>query len=106
MDTILQGTTPYLVIDFAETGLAVTDFTAAELTVKSGTEKRTYALDAMDVDGAENTLTYHFSEEDTLAFSATAAVYWQIYVKVDDEVFGTKEEQVKIFPKSKGAVMS
>jgi hypothetical protein len=106
MDTILQGTTPYLVIDFADTGLDVADFDAAELTVTSGSEKRTYDLDDMDVDAVENTLTYHFSEGDTLALSATAAVFWQIYVKVDDEVFGTRPEQVKIFTKMKGEAMS
>ncbi len=105
MASLLQGTTPYLVIDFTDTGLNVSDFSAAELTLKSGTGKRTYALPAMIVDSEANTLTYHFTETDTLVLSTTAAVNWQIYVKVGAEIFGTAAEQVQIFKKEKGAVM-
>ena len=101
MENLLQGTTPYLVIDFAETGLDVSDFSAAELTLKTNINKRTYDLSAMVVDSEENTLTYHFSEADTLALSATAPAYWQIYVKVGAEIFGTEAEQLKILKKEK-----
>lgn len=106
MENLLQGTTPYLVIDFAETGLDVSDFSAAELTLKTNINKRTYDLSAMVVDSEENTLTYHFSEADTLALSATAPAYWQIYVKVGAEIFGTEAEQLKILKKEKGAAMA
>ncbi len=105
METLLQGTTPYLVIDFTDTGLDVSDFSAAELTLKSNITKRTYGLSAMIADAQANTLTYHFTEADTLALTATAPVYWQIYVKVGVEIFGTEAEQVQIFKKEKGAAM-
>lgn len=106
MDNLLQGTTPYLVIDFTDTGLDVSDFSAAELTLKTNISKRTYDLSAMVVDSEANTLTYHFTETDTLALSATAPAYWQIYVKVGVEIFGTESEQLKILKKEKGAAMA
>lgn len=106
MDNLLQGTTPYLVIDFTDTGLDVSDFSAAELTLKTNINKRTYDLSKMSLDSEENTLTYHFSEADTLALSATAPAYWQIYVKVGAEIFGTESEQLKILKKEKGAAMA
>ena len=105
MEKLLQGTTPYLTISFEDTGLDVSDFSEAELTLKSGTAKVTKELSAMSVDTENNTLAYHFTETDTLSLSTTAAVYWQIYVKIGAEIFGTRAERVRIFDKIKGTVM-
>lgn len=105
MENLLQGTTPYLVIDFTDTGLDVSDLTAAELTLKSGFTKLTYALPSMTVDTSANTLTYHFTENDTLTLSTTAAVTWQVFVKFGGEIYGTEAERVNIFRKEKEEAM-
>lgn len=106
MNNLLQGTTPYLTISFADTGLDVGSITAAELTFESGIHRSTKALTDMIVNTTDNTLTYHFTEADTLALSTTAAVYWQIFARADGEVYGTKAERLDISRKIKGTVMA
>lgn len=106
MDELLQGTTPYLLMGFDGTGLDVADITAAELTIASGRQKFTKALADMTADTSENTLSYHFTESETLLLSTTAAVSWQLFVSVDGEIYGTKAERLAIFEKKKGEAMA
>ena len=79
---ILQGTTPLFVIPFDGTGISVSNFDKAELTLTQKGKKTTHYLDEMIADPEENTLAYHFSEEETLALQKNEAMLWQIYVKI------------------------
>ena len=102
---ILQGTTPLFVIPFANTGISVSDFDKAELTLTSKGQKVTHYLDEMVADAEENTLSYHFSEEETLALQKNESMMWQIFVKIDSEVYGTDSARIPVKGKDKGAVM-
>lgn len=104
--TILQGTTPVLVIPFENTGLDVSDFDAAELTLKTRVKMVTKTLSQMIVDTENNKLSYHFSETETLNFPYGSLVAWQIFVRIGTEKYGTKEAVFSIDKKTKGAAMN
>jgi hypothetical protein len=103
--TILQGTTPVLTIPFEGTNLDVSNFDAAELTLKSRTKVVTKTLAQMSADTENNKLSYHFTEAETLAFPYDTALTWQLFVRVGSERYGTKEAQFSIERKTKGAAM-
>lgn len=102
---ILQGTTPLFVIPFEGTGISVSDFDKAELTLTQKGQKTTHYLGEMIADPEENTLSYHFSETETLALQKNESMMWQIFVKIGSEVYGTDSDKISIKGKDKGAVM-
>ena len=102
---ILQGTTPLFVIPFEGTGISVSDFDKAELTLTQKGQKTTHYLGEMIADPEENTLSYHFSETETLALQKNESMMWQIFVKIGSEVYGTDSAKISIKGKDKGAVM-
>lgn len=102
---ILQGTTPLFVIPFDGTGISVSDFDKAELTLTQKGQKTTHYLNEMIADPDENTLSYHFTEEETLALAKNEAMMWQIFVKIGSEVYGTDSARISVKGKDKGAVM-
>ena len=106
MKAILQGTTPTIVFNFANTGLDVSDLTAAELTVTSQTYKLTKTKSQMTVDTGNNKLSYHFTEAETLALSYVSNAYYQLYVEIDGEIYGTQKTLCDIFQDIKGGAMA
>lgn len=106
MYNILQGTTPSFVIDFTDTGLDVSDITKAELTITSGSTIQTYTLSEMTADTSENTLTYQFTEDETLALESKYTNYWQLYVYISGEIYGTVKQAFKLHDKLKGEAMT
>lgn len=102
---ILQGTTPLFVIPFDGTGISVSYFDEAELTLTQKGQKVTHYLNEMIADTEENTLSYHFTETETLALQKCEAMSWQIYVKIGTEVYGTDSARITVKGKDKGAVM-
>lgn len=102
---ILQGTTPLFVIPFDGTGISVSNFDEAELTLTQKGQKVTHYLNEMIADTEENTLSYHFTETETLALQKGEAMSWQIYVKIGTEVYGTDSARITVKGKDKGAVM-
>lgn len=102
---ILQGTTPVLVIPFEGTDLNVANFDAAELTLKSRTKIVTKTLNQMSVDAENNKISYHFTEDETLAFPYGSTLTWQLFIRVGAERYGTKEATITIDKKTKGAKM-
>ena len=102
---ILQGTTPLFVIPFKDTGISVSNFDKAELTLTQKGQKTTHYLNEMIADSDENTLSYHFTEEETLALAKNEAMMWQIFVKIGSEVYGTDSAKISVKGKDKGAVM-
>ena len=103
MNSILQGTTPVLTFDFTNSGLSVADFDEAELTVTSKNETFTHTLSEMTVAG--NKLSYQFTEAETLTLSDVTNAYYQLYVKIDGEIYGTRKALCNIFTDIKGEAM-
>lgn len=68
MDSILQGTTPTLTIAIDPTDFAVSDIVALELAVKQKTNITLYDLSDVTLDPAANTISYTFTQAETLAF--------------------------------------
>lgn len=106
MNSILQGTTPTITFNFADSGLSVGNLTAAELTVTSKAVKLTKTLSQMTVDSANNKLSYGFTEEETLQLSDTADAWYQLFVEVSGEIYGTIKTKCDIFQKIKGEAMA
>ena len=68
MDSILQGTTPTLTIAIDPTDFSVGDIVALELAVKQKTNVTLYGLSDVTVDPDANTISYTFTQAETLAF--------------------------------------
>lgn len=106
MNAMLQGTTPKLTFDFTNAGITVGDLDAAELTITSKAVKITKTLSQMTVDTANNKLSYGFAEDETLRLSDTSDAWYQLYVKVDSEIYGTKKKPIDILKDIKGEAMA
>ena len=70
MEQIVRGTTPSLIIEFSGVteipDFSVEDISAASLVIKRRTERLELGLADMSVE--DNKLSYHFTQEQTLAF--------------------------------------
>lgn len=106
MTTMLQGTTPKINFDFTNSGLSVSDIDAAELTIDSAGKTVTHVLSDMTVNTSDNTLSYQFTEAETLLLNDKYDAFYQLFIKIDSEVYGTKKKPCNIFQKLKGSVMS
>lgn len=97
MDTIVRGTTPSLIIDFSGiTDFAVSEITEVALTVKQRTRTDTYGLS--DLVAGESTLSYHWTQEQTLAMRAGECISIDMHVLVNGERYKIRgiPEQIKI----------
>lgn len=97
MDTIVRGTTPSLIIDFSGiTDFAVSEITEVALTVKQRTRMDIYGLSDLVAD--ESTLTYHWTQEQTLAMRAGGYISIDMHVLVNGERYKVRgiPEQIKI----------
>lgn len=95
MNGILQGTTPSLVITIPEE-IPVSTITAAELTFKHANTLSIYHLSDLDVDTEENSLTYAFTETETLALNPIAPLSWQLRIQTPDGIFGTIQQRISV----------
>lgn len=85
MDThIIRGTTPTYIVEFEGSGVNVEDITKATLTVEYRGHKRDLS-DGLVYDTVKNTIYYHFSQAETLAYRAGEQVYMEMDVVVDGE---------------------
>lgn len=107
IDKILQGTTPFLVIKIKTSDALVADITDLELTISSRTGPTlTKGFSDCPIDTEENTVSYHFTEEETLSFPPEGVIYWQIRFKtIDNEIFGTEKYVIKMVKLESGEVM-
>lgn len=84
MATIVRGTTPSLIIDFSDVSdVSVSDITAVSLVFKRRTEKIEYGLSDMSV--TENTLSYHFTQEETLALTSGEIITVDMHIVANGE---------------------
>lgn len=95
MNEILQGTTPSLTITIPEE-IAVSSITAAELAFRHSGTTTLYHLSDLTVDSEANTLTYPFTEAETLALSPTAPLTWQLRIQTADGIFGTAQQRINV----------
>jgi len=84
MDSILQGTTPTLTIPINPTDFSVSDIVALELAVKQKNNIALYGLSDVRVDPDANTISYTFTEAETLAFVSGVWVTVQLRVGFAD----------------------
>lgn len=95
MNKLLQGTTPKLVITIPAP-IAVADVFSVELTFEHvGTKKIVY-IDGVTLDTDENTITYRFTERETLDMNPKQPLYWQLRIKTQDGIFGTEQESIDV----------
>lgn len=105
MENIIRGTTPSLVVDFAD----ITDFTVQEideiaLTVKSRTQTNIYHLENVEISG--NTLIYHWTQEQTLALRAGERLTIQMDVLVGEQRYRCVNERVEVVDTQYGEVLT
>lgn len=107
MDThITRGTTASIAVDFSD----ITDFTVAQITavafmVKQRGRVDEYGLSDMIV--GENTLTYHWSQEQTLAMRSGERITLDLHVTANGERYKIKgiPERVEVVNTLKNEVM-
>lgn len=106
MVTIVRGTTPSLIIDFSDVSdVSVSDITAVSLVFKRRTEKIEYGLSDMSV--TENTLSYHFTQEETLALTSGEIITADLHVVANGErykVYGIPD-RIRVENTEKNEVM-
>ena len=84
MDSIIRGTTPSLVVDFSGvTAFIVSDITAVALTVKQRTREDVYGLEDMEV--GESSLSYHWTQQETLSMKAGEIITVDMHVTANGE---------------------
>lgn len=95
MNKLLQGTTPKLIITIPAP-LDVADVMSLELTFEHlGTKKLVY-MDGVTLDTDKNTVTYRFTERETLDMNPKHPLYWQLRIKTQDGIFGTEQESIDV----------
>lgn len=96
MNGILQGTTPKLVITIPVEHM-LTAVTEIELMLQHKGVKTLLHLSDVTVDTDENTITYAFTEEQTLALDPKEMLYWQLRLKTSSGIVGTLPAAVKVY---------
>ncbi len=97
MDSILQGTTPVLELEFDTDDFLVTDVVKLELTFLHKRQKTIHGLDDVSIDTANNCISYHFTEEETLNLDYKLPLLYQVRLKLSDgEIVGTEKESLSV----------
>ena len=105
MENIIRGTTPSLIVDFAD----ITDFTVTEideiaLTIRSRTATEIHKLEDVEISG--NTLIYHWTQEQTLALRAGERLTIQLDALVGAERYRCVNERVEVVDTQYGEVLT
>ncbi len=95
MNGILQGTTPSLTITIPEE-ISVSSITALELAFRQMASVTLLHLEDVRMDAEANTITYAFTEAQTLALSPSAPLMWQLRIETADGIFGTPQNRINV----------
>lgn len=98
MNSILQGTTPSLTISIDPDDLLLSNVAELELAFQQFNQKPLlkHFHDCV-LNTEENTITYHFTQEETLAFLPSSPLNWQLrFATVYGDVIGTNVAQIQI----------
>lgn len=97
MISILQGTTPTLTIAVDQNDLLLSEITDLELTFQQVDDPVYKHMSDVTIDTKANTVSYHFTQEETLALIPTRVLNWQIRFKLPDgNVVGTPIAQISV----------
>lgn len=95
MASILQGTTPSITFNISEDDFLVGDVTKLELTFQN--DGKTVTKHLSDVTMADNSITYTFTEAETLALNPTARLYYQLRFGFQDgSIVGTAKASLNV----------
>lgn len=95
MNELLQGTTSKLVITIPDP-ITVADIINVELTFEHVGTKKIVHIDGVTLDTEENTVMYRFTERETLDMDPKQPLYWQLRIKTQDGICGTKKESIDV----------
>ena len=97
MAEILQGTTPGIELTFATTDFLVSEVVACEFAIKNMDHLSLHGLDEVTLDAEANSITYHFTQAETLALDPRDSLRYQCRVKLaEDRVIGTEEAVIAV----------
>lgn len=97
MNSILQGTTPTLIITVDQNDLLLSNIIELELTFQQVGDPVYKHMADVTIDTAANTVSYHFTEEETLALIPTRLLNWQIrFAMPDGNIIGTTIAQISV----------
>lgn len=97
MASILQGTTPSITFNISEEDFAVSDVTKLELVFSNNGKTETKGLSDVTLDADANSITYTFTEAETLALAPTARLYYQLrFGFADGSIIGTKKASIDV----------
>lgn len=97
MDSILQGTTPTITIAIDPTDFSVSDIVALEFTTKQKSNISVYNLQDVTLDPAANTVSYTFTQAETLAFIPDVLLSVQLrFMFADGSIVGTNRMNFNI----------
>lgn len=108
INSILQGTTPTLTVSINPVDLSLSDVVEIELTFKQFNQNPTiYHMDDCTVDLDANTVSYHFTEAETLAFDPTLPLQYQLRFAMNDgNIVGTIVSSVNVADLMSGEMLS
>lgn len=96
MTVIKKGTTPSFICVFDPDTASVRDIQSAVFSVRnSGTVTHHLASDLL-IDASANTVSYHFSQEETLAWDADTRVEMELHVLMNDNRTCVAENQAVV----------
>lgn len=97
MNSILQGTTPTFTISVDQNDLQLSGIADLELTFQQVGDPVYKHMADVVIDTEVNTVSYHFTQEETLALIPTRLLNWQIRFKMPDgNVIGTPIAQISV----------
>lgn len=97
MNSILQGTTPTLIITVDPDDLLLSNVVALELTFQQVGDPVYKHMPDVTIDTEANTISYHFTQAETLALIPTRLLNWQIrFALADGNVIGTTAAQISV----------
>lgn len=105
-NVLVRGTTPSLIVDFSDiTDFAVSDITSVAFTIRSRTAIEEFGLSDLDI--TENTLSYHWTQEQTLAYKAGEFLSLDFHVVANGERYKVRgiPEHVSVANTYKNEVM-
>lgn len=93
---ILQGTTPIFQIWVNTNQLLLTNVEKIQLVFKQQSrEALIKKIEDCSINYTTNTVTYHFTEEETSKFRSDRPLKWQIKFQLSDgEIIGSEEDEV------------
>lgn len=107
MSEILQGTTPTLRININTSDFLVTDVVKLEFYISNNNKKIIHGLSDMDVDSESNSISYTFSEEETIKMNPRYPLKYQLrFMFADGSIVGTKKGELTISDLESTEVMS